>query len=53
MKKETINDMIIELDKLFFDREEKFKNLEKIYYKNNVIKKSDYEEYQKKKYKIN
>jgi cell division ftsK/spoIIIE len=52
MKKETINDMIIELDKLFFDREEKFKNLEKIYYKNNVIKKSDYEEYQKKKYKI-
>ncbi len=52
MKKETINDMIIELDKLFFDREEKFKYLEKIYYKNNVIKKSDYEEYQKKKYKI-
>ena len=39
MKKETINDMIIELDKLFFDREEKFKYLEKIYYKNNVIKK--------------
>lgn len=52
MKKETVNDMIVELDKLFFDREEKFKNLEKIYYKNNVIKKSDYEEYQKKKYEI-
>ena len=30
MKKETVNDMIVELDKLFFDREEKFKNLEKI-----------------------
>ena len=52
MKKETVNDMIVELDKLFFDREEKFKNLEKIYYKNNIIKKSDYEEYQKKKYEI-
>ena len=52
MKKETVNDMIVELDKLFFDREEKFKNLEKIYYKNNIIKKSDYEEYQKKKNEI-
>lgn len=52
MKKETVNDMIVELDKLFFDREEKFKNLEKIYYKNNIIRKSDYEEYQKKKYEI-
>ena len=31
MKKETVNDMIVELDKLFFDREEKFKNLEKYF----------------------
>lgn len=53
MGKETINELILELDELIYRKETELKKLENIYYKDDKIRSCLYDEYSKKKFEIN
>lgn len=52
MGKETINELILELDELIYRKETELKKLENIYYKDNKIRSCLYDEYSKKNLKL-